>query len=224
VRQAYDLFLCHASEDKEDVARPLATALRERGWAIWFDEFELTMGDVLGREIDRGLVAARFGVVLLSPSFFRKEWARRELDGLTVKEVGEGEKVILPVWHDLDAKYVARYSPPLAAKLAPNTSEGIDALVAHIERALARAGLIGPGGGPKRAEPLDPSRSQYLRKPRASRRPPRLASPPPPTDFGGEGEDDPPLDSDVARTIAAILAVTAITTVLLIIIIRFIDG
>ena len=37
----YDIFLSHASEDKDDVARPLALLLQKLGLRVWFDEFEL---------------------------------------------------------------------------------------------------------------------------------------------------------------------------------------
>lgn len=68
----HDVFICHASEDKDLVARPLAELLRGHGVAVWYDEFSLTVGDSLRRKIDRGLSDSRFGVVLLSPDFFRK--------------------------------------------------------------------------------------------------------------------------------------------------------
>jgi hypothetical protein len=143
--QQRDVFICHASEDKDAIARPLAEALRERGHAVWFDEFELEIGDSLRQEIDRGLARSRFGVVILSPSFFEKKWAQRELDGLTAREMMSGaDKVILPVWHEVDHDHVARYSPPLADKLAAQSGEGVPAIVEHIERVLSRDGR---GGG-----------------------------------------------------------------------------
>lgn len=37
----YDVFIFHASEDKEEVARPLAEVLRRNGLSVWYDEFEL---------------------------------------------------------------------------------------------------------------------------------------------------------------------------------------
>ena len=38
----YDVFIAHASEDKEAVARPLANALRNAGLVVWYDEFRAT--------------------------------------------------------------------------------------------------------------------------------------------------------------------------------------
>ena len=92
----WDIFICHATEDKEEIARPLAEALGARNLAVWFDERSLTVGDSLRRSIDEGLANSKFGIVILSPRFFEKHWPQQELNGLAAKEVG-GAKVILPV-------------------------------------------------------------------------------------------------------------------------------
>lgn len=68
------------------------------GSRIWYDEFTLKIGDSLRRSIDRGLVESKFGIVVLSPDFFRKNWPKYELDGLVANEQ-DGNKVILPLWH-----------------------------------------------------------------------------------------------------------------------------
>jgi len=135
-RMHFDVFISHASEDKDAIARPLAEELRSRGFLIWFDEFELTLGDSLRRSIESGLANARAGLVVLSPSFFAKEWPQRELDGLTAREIAEAGKIILPVWHHVDHKYVARYSPTLADKLAISSTAGVIAVADAVERAL----------------------------------------------------------------------------------------
>jgi len=132
----YDLFISHASEDKESIARPLYEALVSRGLSVWLDESELTLGDSLRRKIDEGLARCRYGVVILSPSFLAKEWPQRELDGLVARETANGKKALLPVWHDLDRDTLIRYSPTLADRLAADTSRGLDTVVAQIMRAL----------------------------------------------------------------------------------------
>lgn len=118
---SYDFFISHASEDKDSFVRGLAEALRARGASVWFDEFTLKVGDSLRREIDRGLANTRFGVVVLSRHFFRKEWPQKGLDGLWSLEV-EGNTRILPVWQQISKDEVSRYSPMLADKIALNTS------------------------------------------------------------------------------------------------------
>jgi hypothetical protein len=127
-----DIFISHASEDKEEVAKPLADNLDRHGYPVWLDQYVLRLGDGLRRSIDNGLIKCRFGVVILSPSFFRKEWPQRELDGLVALETQDGRKRILPVWHKIDRADVVLHSPTLADRLAVSTSLGMDAVVSEI--------------------------------------------------------------------------------------------
>ncbi len=131
----WDVFISHAWEDKEDIARPLAETLRRRGLRVWYDEYTLTLGDSLRRSIDRGLAQSKYGIVILSPNFFAKEWPQRELDGLVAKEVSSG-KTILPVWHNVTWEDVRPFSPILADKLAVSTAKGLDVVVEEILRVL----------------------------------------------------------------------------------------
>ncbi len=131
----WDVFIGHASGDKDDFVRPLAKGLETRGLKVWFDEFTLSVGDSLRRSIDHGLAASRFGVVVISPSFLRKEWPQRELDGLVAREI-DGVKVILPVWHNVTADVVRRYSPTLADRVAVSSARGLEHVIAELVRAI----------------------------------------------------------------------------------------
>lgn len=131
----WDVFISHAAEDKAEIAKPLADALARAGLRIWYDDLTLKLGDGLSRSIDRGLAESRYGIVILSPSFFAKEWPRRELDGLTSREVSSG-KVILPVWHKISRADVERFSPILADKLGVSTERGLDVVVSEILQVL----------------------------------------------------------------------------------------
>jgi len=117
----FDVFISHASEDKEAVVRPLAEALRTGGLEVWYDEFEFRIGDSLRRKIDSGLARSRFGIVVLSKEFFKKGWTNYELDGLVTRSV-TGEQILLPIWHDVTKREVIDYSPSLADKLARSTA------------------------------------------------------------------------------------------------------
>lgn len=132
----YDIFISHASEDKDAIARPLYKALVERGINVWFDEAVLRLGDSLRRKIDEGLSKCKYGVVILSPSFLSKEWPQRELDGLVARETASGKKAILPIWHEIDRDILLQYSPTLADKLAGNSKEGLPVVVDKIIEAL----------------------------------------------------------------------------------------
>jgi hypothetical protein len=120
--KVYDAFISHASEDKEELVRSLAEALQARGISVWYDEFELKVGDSLRISIDKGLTKSRFGIVVLSSAFFAKNWTQYELNGLVAKEM-VGGKVILPIWHKISKDEVMSYSPSLADKLALSTSQ-----------------------------------------------------------------------------------------------------
>ena len=93
--QTWDVFISHASEDKDSVALPLRNALAARGITVWLDKTELRVGDSLRRKIDQGIRASRFGIVVLSETFFAKGWTNHELDGLVTRNV-VGEQSLLP--------------------------------------------------------------------------------------------------------------------------------
>lgn len=83
----YDVLISHASEDKDEIVRPLAIALKDIGLKIWYDEFELKIWDSLRRKIDKGLSKSKFGVVVLSKMFLKKGWTNYELDGIITKAI-----------------------------------------------------------------------------------------------------------------------------------------
>lgn len=119
--RTYDVFISHASEDKDSVVRPLAIALRSHNLKVWYDEFELRIGDSLRRKIDEGLAKSRFGIVVISRHFISKGWTNYELDGLITRAVS-GDQILLPIWHEITKQEVVDYSPSLADKLARNTA------------------------------------------------------------------------------------------------------
>lgn len=120
--QTWDVFLSHATEDKEAVAVPLRNALTERGVTVWLDKTEIKIGDSLRRKIDEGIRSSRFSIVVLSPSFFAKGWTNHELDGLVTKTVA-GEQTMLPIWHNVSAEQVRGYSASLADKRGLSTGD-----------------------------------------------------------------------------------------------------
>lgn len=120
-KQTYDVFVSHASEDKQTFVQPFVAALKARGLEVWYDEINLSWGDSLRQEIDKGLALSRFGVVVLSKHFFAKPWPKTELDGLLTKELN-GHGRVLPVWHQISKDEVAAESPIMVSKIARNTA------------------------------------------------------------------------------------------------------
>lgn len=132
----HDAFICHASEDKDSFVRPLANELTDRGLDVWYDEFQLEVGDSIRESIDRGLSNSRYGIVVMSEHFFEKNWTQYELNGLTAKEMESG-KVVLPVWYNIGKDEVMEYSPPLADKMAvPATDDSVSETAEKLESAI----------------------------------------------------------------------------------------
>ncbi len=130
------LFICHVSEDKDDFVAPLAAELRGE-YEVWYDDYELRLGDSLPEKIDDGLRRCDFGIVILSKAFFaKKKWGRAELDGLIALEMKRG-KIILPVWKGVTSDDVAEYSPMLASKIAVSDSEGLPKVIEEIKLAVS---------------------------------------------------------------------------------------
>ncbi len=115
-----DLFISHASEDKKDFVRPLVDALIREGISVWYDEFEITIGDTLVNKINDGLIKSRYGLVVLSPNFFnvKKTWPNHEIAALFAQEDADMRPRVLPIWHNVDQHAVAAKNPLLAGKAA----------------------------------------------------------------------------------------------------------
>jgi hypothetical protein len=120
-QKEYDFFISHATEDKDNFVRPLAELLTNNGHKVWFDEFQLKVGDSLRKKIDEGLKLSKYGIAVLSRDFFRKNWTEYELNGLVAREMN-GVKIILPIWHNVTRDEVLSFSPTLADKVALNTA------------------------------------------------------------------------------------------------------
>ena len=128
----HDVFICHAGEDKEQIARPLAEGLLSAGLSVWYDEFSLKLGDSLRESIDRGLADSHFGIVVLSRHFFHKNWPQAELNGLFAREIAGSEKKIIPIWHEITQAEILQYSPILADRVAVPTTVGLNIILERI--------------------------------------------------------------------------------------------
>lgn len=120
--EEYDIFVSHATEDKESFSDEFVRILREKyNLKVWYDAISIKWGDSIRTEIDKGLKKSKFGVVILSRSYVSKYWTNYELEGLFQREVNGG-KLILPIWHNITKQEVQQFSLSLAGKMAMNTA------------------------------------------------------------------------------------------------------
>lgn len=130
-----DVFLCHASEDKEEYAKPLYDELIRNGISVWYDEGEILWGDSITDKIQEGIKLSRFAIIYFSKNFLRKNWANSEFRNLYQRQQTEGRKIILPLILDSKEEVLERY--PLIKDIAyEEWDKGIPYLVSQIKEIL----------------------------------------------------------------------------------------
>ena len=92
----FDVFISHASEDKEAIARPLHAALAKRGIKAFLDEEHIAWGESFTRKINLALGAARTVVAVVSTHSVSKDWPLTEMNTALALEVN-GQKRVVPV-------------------------------------------------------------------------------------------------------------------------------
>ncbi len=108
-----DTFICHASEDKETMARPLHRALTDLGLHAWLDESDIPWGESIRQGIDMGLSNCQSATVILSRIFFSKYWTQYELDGIFQRRMQDGLP-FFPIQHGITIEEIRNHSPALA--------------------------------------------------------------------------------------------------------------
>lgn len=137
----WNIFLSHASEDKDAFARPLYERLTAMGLRVWFDEAEMLLGDSVTRKISDGLKESEFGVLLISQKYLSKgNWTDKEFQAIHTLE-NTARKKILPILIDVTPTELARLAPLLADKLSIGFSQGLEAVLAAISRAVHEKSL-----------------------------------------------------------------------------------
>ena len=128
----------HASEDKKTLVKELADKLIAAGITVWYDEYEVKLGDDLLHKIDEGLVHSQFGVIVFSPFYFaaKKTWTLREYSALVAGEDVDKAKRIIPVWHNITREELYKKSPIIVNRLALRT--GHDSIDEMVEKIVVR--------------------------------------------------------------------------------------
>lgn len=116
-----DIFLCHAWDDRKGVAKELHDMLESKGISVWFSEKDVALGSPLMREIDKGLIKSRIGIVLVTPLFLKRiagaGIADKELSALLARDL------IVPIVHDTTYEDLRDASPLLGSRSGLSTIE-----------------------------------------------------------------------------------------------------
>ena len=90
------VFLCHSSADKPFVDR-LATDLTQMNVGVWYDKWEIKVGDSILAKISEGIESHDYLVIVLSKNSVQSDWVRLELNAGLMKELENKEVFVLPI-------------------------------------------------------------------------------------------------------------------------------
>lgn len=153
----YDVFISHAYEDQNEFAGQLALSLKKKGMNVWYSGFELRLGASITTSVNEALKKSRYGIVLLTPVYFTKKWAMKELEALLVTET-EGHR-ILPVLHGVSVETLREKMPLLADRYAVSSRRGMNYVVGKILATVnGTSPIIKYSGKKKKVRP--PSKKQ----------------------------------------------------------------
>lgn len=132
-----DVFLCHAWDDRKEAAKDLHDQLESLGVSVWFSEKDVLLGTSLLREIDKGLVKSRVGIVLVTPALL----SRLKGEGIADKELSAllARDLLVPIIHNTDYEALRDVSPLLGSRSGLSTA---DDTMANIAAKLAE--LVSP--------------------------------------------------------------------------------
>ena len=74
-----EIFISHSSEDKK-IVKKIIPYLNGANHTVWFDEFNIDVGDSLYEKIDAGIVNAFVVIFWITEKFLQSKWCSRELD------------------------------------------------------------------------------------------------------------------------------------------------
>ncbi|MCL5028414.1 MAG: toll/interleukin-1 receptor domain-containing protein [Bacteroidetes bacterium] len=98
-RKNPQIFICHSSIDKPFV-RKLAQSLKTYNIEVWFDEWEIKVGESLREKIETGITKSSYLCVVLSKNSVKSKWVTRELNAAFAKEMETNKVFILPLLID----------------------------------------------------------------------------------------------------------------------------
>jgi len=130
------VFLSHSSKDKPIVER-IYTDLKRENIGVWFDKWEIVVGDSIIEKIEQGLKHKDYLVIVLSTNSVESEWVKKELSAALMEEIEEKSVVVLPIVIE-DCEKPLLLKDKRHADFRENYQKGLNELIiaikAHQER------------------------------------------------------------------------------------------
>lgn len=131
----FDVFICHASRDKERIVLPIVEACKSIGVRCWYDAHEIQWGEDIAARVADGLQKSRFVLVVVSENSRDKGWPIKEIGIAIDSEINSGDVRVLPLYVG-DRESLIRDVPILANKLAIDWRNNPDEITAAIKQRL----------------------------------------------------------------------------------------
>lgn len=140
-KRKYDVFVSHASVDKQTFVSDLVLELKSVTSDVWYDKNMIKWGDSIKGKIYEGLEQCEFGIVVFSKSYIGREWTEKELKELLEKQNTSKQNVILPIFlNDIPEEELRKQYPFLGDMLYIKQSEHDikDIVIMFAERLIER--------------------------------------------------------------------------------------
>ncbi|MBP5407043.1 toll/interleukin-1 receptor domain-containing protein [bacterium] len=110
----YDVFISHANSDKEEYVNDLKSSIDQLGVNVFYDKDTLQWGDNWKQKMLEGIKNAEFAIIVISKSFFGREWTEKELNDFLERQNSNGQKIILPILHNISFDELKEHYPSIA--------------------------------------------------------------------------------------------------------------
>lgn len=117
----------------------LDQSLKILGISIFYDKESLEWGDKWKDKIIDGTKKAEFAIIVISENFFDREWTEKELNEFLNRQNRNGQKLILPILHNITAEQLKEKYPSVAdIQGIPSNKYSCDQIALLFARQLIR--------------------------------------------------------------------------------------
>ena len=110
----YDVFISHANSDKEEYVNCLKASIDQLNVNVFYDKDTFVWGDNWKKKLLEGINAAEFAIVVISENYFGREWTEKELNDFFERQNSIGQKIILPILHNISIHQLKEHYPHIA--------------------------------------------------------------------------------------------------------------
>jgi hypothetical protein len=145
-RKRWTIFLSYSSRDKK-FAEWLYQKLINANLTVWYDRYEILVGDSLVEKIAEGLDGSELLIVVISANAMRSAWVRQELEPKILQQVNHDQVAVLPI---VLGRFDPAQGPPLLRGKRflrfphKGSEEKLHMLLNDIEQHLRRRAVAGP--------------------------------------------------------------------------------